>query len=144
VAMLLTPFLVLSVIGLVLSLIVHIDAPLGLPQPLGPAAWGLHIGIFVVCVPGMIVASRIVGDDPKRKDAARRACPGWMRWLTYGFLGYAVIDFLLFMAVSPPRGAVDRAEMLRGFSGSWMAFYSLAASSLYATIVLSKSDAAHR
>ena len=51
-AALLIPFLTLAVIGLILSLIAHTAALFGLPQPLGSAAWGLHIGIFVVWLPG--------------------------------------------------------------------------------------------
>ena len=56
------PFLVLAVIGLILSLVSHTAAVLGQPQPLGPAAWGLHIGIFVVWLPAVIVSNRLTGD----------------------------------------------------------------------------------
>ena len=147
---LLAPFLVLSVIGLVLSLIAHTAALFGLPQPLGSAAWGLHIGIFVVWLPAVIMANRLVGDY-KRKDfwkAALRGCPDWMRWLTFAFFGYAVVNFLLFIAVAPPRGAGGGAntppEVFRGFSGHWMAFYSAAAAILYSAIVVSRSDPAGR
>ncbi|MDY3555563.1 zinc ribbon domain-containing protein [Gemmata sp. JC717] len=149
-AVLLTPFLVLSVIGLVLSVIAHTAALIGLPQPLGPAAWGLHIGIFVVWLPAVIVSNRLVGDF-KRKDfwkAALRGCPDWMRCLTYGFFGYAVVNFLLFMAAAPPKGAGGGAnappEVFRGFSGHWMAFYSAAAAILYSALAVSRSDPARR
>lgn len=149
-AVLLIPFLVLSVIGLVLSLIAHTAALLGLPQPLGPAAWGLHVGIFVVWLPTLIVFNWLVGDF-KRKDfwkAALRGCPKWMRWLTYGFFGYAIVNFLLFLAVAPLKGAEGGAntppEVFRGFSGHWIAFYSAAAAILYSGIVVSRLDPARR
>ena len=150
-ALVLTPFLILSVIGLELSLVSHTFALLGLPQPLGATAWGLHVGIFVVWVPAVIVSSRLVGDF-KRKDfwkAALRGCPDWMRWLTFAFFGYAFINFLLFIAVAPPRGAGGGGpnappQVFRGFSGHWMAFYSAAAAILYSAIVVSRSDPARR
>jgi hypothetical protein len=150
VAVVLMPFLVLSVIGLMLSLIAHTAALLSLPQPFGPAAWGLHIGIFVVWLPAVLASHRL-GADFKQKDfwkAALRGCPKWMRWLTYGFFGYAVVNFLLFMAVAPPRGGGGGAnappEVFRGFSGHWMAFYSAAAAILYSAIAVSRLDPARR
>jgi hypothetical protein len=139
VAVVLTPFLVLSVTGLVLSLVAHAAALLGLPPPLGPAAWWLNVGIFVVWPPALIVSNRLVADF-KRKDfgkAALRGCPCWMRWLTYGFWVYGGVSFLLFRAVTPP-------ESFGGFSGHGIAFYSAAAASLYSAIAISRSDPARR
>lgn len=143
----LTPFIILSVIGLVLSLISHTAAVFGLPQPLGRAAMGLHLGIFVVWIPAVIVFNRMARDF-KHKDvwkAALRGCPNWMRWLFYGFFGYAFVNFLLFMAVAPPAGkgggGLDAPpEVIRGFSGHWMGFYSAAAAILYSAIAVSRSD----
>ena len=147
---LLTPFFVLSVIGLILSIIAHAAAVLGLPQPLAGAAWGLHIGIFVVWLPAVLVSNRLVADFRQADfwKAALRGCPRWMRWLTFGFFCYALVNFLLFLAVAPPRGSgggVDAPpEVFRGFSGHWMAFYSAAAAILYSAIVVGKRDPAHR
>lgn len=149
-AVLLTPFLVLAVIGLALSLVAHVAALLGWPQPLGQAAWGLHVGIFLVWLPVFAVSNRMTGGF-KRKDfwdASLRGCPAWMRWMTYGFFAYAFVNFMLFMAVAPPRGAVRGAnappEVFRGFSGHWMAFYLAAAANLYSAIVVSRADPARR
>jgi hypothetical protein len=146
----LMPFLVLAVIGLILSLISHTAAVLGQPQPLGPAAWGLHIGIFVVWLPAVIVSNRLTGDF-KRKDFWKRVlcgCPDWMKWLTGAFFGYAVFNFLFFIASAPPGKAVVGAnappEVFRGFSGHWMAFYSAAAAILYSAIAVSQSDPTRR
>src|SRR4051812_37949706 len=93
------PFLALAVAGLVLSLIAHVSAILGQPQPMGAAAWALHVGIFVVWPPALI-ASRRLAADPKRKDYGRvdlRGCPRWVGWMTAGFFAYAVVNFLLFI-----------------------------------------------
>ena len=51
-------FILFSAIGLVLSVIVHICVLLGIPNPLNEAAWLLHIGIFVVWFPAVIVSCK--------------------------------------------------------------------------------------
>jgi hypothetical protein len=147
-AILVTPFIVLAAIGLLLSIVAHGCALLGLPQPLGGAAWGLHIGIFVVWIPTLIVSNRLVRDF-KRKDywkAALRGCPRWMRWMTFGFFGYAMINFVTFVMAGPPGRAVPNAPappiVFRGFSGHWMAFYSVALATLYSAAAVSKRDSA--
>lgn len=145
---LLTPFICLSAIGLILSLIVHVSALLGLPSALGESAWALHMGIFVVCLPAALVSRRLTRDF-KRKDfrkAALRGCPQWMRWMTYGFLGYAIINFITFIAFSDKGGSGSDtpAAVFRGFSGHWMAFYSAALAVLYSASQVRERDAARR
>ena len=149
-AILLAPFLVLAVIGLLLSLLAHCFSLLGLPQPLGGAAWGLHAGIFVVWLPATLVSTQLVRDF-KHKDfskAVLRGCPRWMRWLVYGFFIYAFINFATFVLAAPVAQQVPNAPapplIFRGFSGHWMAFYSAAIAILYSAIVVAKSDPARR
>ena len=146
----LIPFLLLAVLGLILSIVSHVAAIAGAPQPLGEEAWALHIGIFVVWIPAVIVANRL-SRDVKQKDlwkAVLRGCPPWMRWMTYGFFAYAVINFAIFFASAPRRGAAIGAgappEVFRGFSGHWMAFYSAAAAILYSAISVTNRDPARR
>src|SRR5262249_25685871 len=60
--------------------------------------------------------------------------PEWMRYLVYGFLGYALVNFLLFAKTAPSGGGGGfeaPASMWRGFSGHWMAFYFAALAILY-------------
>jgi hypothetical protein len=143
-ALLIVPFLVLAAVGLVLSLVAHGCALLGLPQPLGGATWGLHVGIFAVWLPAMLASNRMVRgtrpDDFWR--VALRGCPPWMRRMTYGFFGYAVANFLIFFATAPvgkqPAGAPAPPEVFRGFSGHWMAFYSAALAILYSAAAVSR------
>lgn len=149
-AWLLSPFICLAVLGLILSLIAHSCALLELPQPWGNAAWGLHLGVFVVWLPAILVANTLVKDF-KQKDfgkAALRGCPTWLRWLTGGFFVYAAINFITFLPVAPagPRvvGAPAPPVVFRGFSGHWMAFYSAAAAILYSAVVVSKHDPVRR
>ena len=129
-------FASLSLLGLVLSLFVHIQALLGKTMPL--EYWGLHAGVFVVWFPAVFVAQRRTAKRA-RKDywkAALQGAPAWMRYMTFAFLYYAVGNFLLFMANAPakPSGSPTSVE-LRGFSGHWMAFYSAAFAILYAAAV---------
>ena len=123
---LLSPFIWLAALGLVLSLIVHIYALIGVANPFGAAAWVLHGGVFVVWLPAVVVAHRSTRESKQRDfwKAALRACPEWMKRMTYAFGAYAMINFVLFLALF-------RDNELRGFSGHWMAFYSAALAVLY-------------
>jgi hypothetical protein len=53
-------------------------------------------------------------------------------------LGYAVINFTIFMRQPPGSGSGTNppADVLRGFSGLWMAFYSAALAILYSVQAL--------
>jgi len=67
--------------GLVLSVIVHAASLAGIPTPLGEKSWILHIGIFVVWFPAVLVRQPLTREF-KQKDlwrAALRGCPAWMR-----------------------------------------------------------------
>ena len=136
---LLAPFMALAVVGLFLSIVVHVSGLLGLASPLGQSTWTLHVAIFVVWLPA-VIASQPLAKGFKQKDlwkAVLRGCPPWMRHVTFGFLGYAIINFILFVAfdVRGPKGRSPGGEtppsVFAGFSGHWMAFYSMAFAILY-------------
>jgi hypothetical protein len=124
----------LAWVGLILSILSHLAALLGSQGPLGDYAWVLHFGIFVVWIPTVLVATRM-GADFKRKDlwkAVLRGCPLWMRYMVYGFFGYALLNFAIFIIAAPKGGSGPMPPaVVRGFSGHWMAFYSAAAAVLY-------------
>jgi hypothetical protein len=128
-------FICFSAIGLVVSLWVHLGAVMG--RRVAPEAFFfiLHVGIFVVWIPAVLVAQRLVG-NVNRKDLWKvvlKDSPGWMRYMVYGFFGYAIVNFLLFMTKAPSGGSGNPpAVVWRGFSGHWMAFYSAALAMLYA------------
>jgi hypothetical protein len=124
-----------SIVGLVISLYVHLNALLGRSMP--AAFWALHVGIFVVWIPAVLVANRRLG---KKRGldfwkVVLNGAPIWMRYLLYAFFGYAFVNFFLFMANSPdkPSGMENPAEW-RGFSGHWMVFYFAAFAILYAAL----------
>jgi hypothetical protein len=128
-------FIGLSAVGFVLSLWVHFGAVAG--RRVAPAAffWILHIGVFVVSFPAVMVAKRQAGNF-KRKDfwkVVLKGSPNWVRYLVYGFLGYAVVNFMIIFQAPTGRddGANPPAMVWRGFSGHWMVFYLAALAILY-------------
>jgi hypothetical protein len=136
----------LAGIGLALSLAVHIAA-LSNISLFGGAAFVLHVGIFVVWFPTVIIAQRHTRDFKQKNvwRAALRGCPAWMKQLTFGFFIYAIVNFVYFFITtavtsSKHSGPPDTAT-LRGFSGHWMAFYSAAMSVLYSSTRIPSMDA---
>lgn len=128
-------FIGLSAVGFVLSLWIHFGAVAG--RRVAPAAffWIFHIGIFVVWFPAVMVAQRQAG-NLKRKDFWKivlKGSPDWVRYLVYGLLGYAVVNFMIFFQAPTERngGANPPAMVWRLFSGHWMVFYLAALAILY-------------
>lgn len=128
-------FVVISCVGLALSIWVHVGAILG--QRVAPASffWMLHVGIFVVWFPAVLIAQRLVGNTSRRDvwKVILKDAPVWLRYAVYGFFGYAIINFLFFMARPPAHSSRTDTppEVWRGFSGHWMAFYAAAFAILY-------------
>jgi hypothetical protein len=127
-------FIWIAAIGLIASLWVHVGAVMG--HRVAPQALFLilHVGIFIVWIPAVLAAQR-TGGNVSRGDweVVLKGSPAWMRYMVYGFMGYAVINFLLFMthAHAGKNGPNPPAAVWRGFSGHWMAFYSAALAILY-------------
>jgi hypothetical protein len=151
VAVLLMPFLVLAILGLILSLISHTAALLGLSQPLGSDARLLHIDLVVVCVPALVVAICLTPDRKQRGfpwDLIVRRCAPWMWLMTFVFGVYALVNYLIVSALDPPTGITLSTDVppgvFRGSSGDWMAGYSFATAVLYAAIVELVSDSARQ
>lgn len=142
------PFVLLSALGLLLSLAAHIGALLGLDIP--PEAMGLHMGIFVVWIPAVIMANSSLTKNAARKDYWKivlRGAPTWMRYMTFGFFIYAFVNFIVFIALGPASrggGGDTPPSVIRGFSGHWMAFYSAAFSILYSAIQIKRKGLVRR
>jgi Protein of unknown function (DUF3592) len=118
-------FASLALIGLLLSVFVHIVALFG-RQP-SPAFWALHVGVFVVFIPAIFVAQKRLGTT-QRKDfwkAITKGSPDGVRYTLYFFFAYAFITQLLVFFQSPPGSVPNRdaASDWRGFSAVWMVFY---------------------
>jgi len=143
-SILLYPFVALSALGLILSILAHIGALLGFDIP--PIAFVLHIGIFVVWIPTVFV-SNALAKNHDRKDfwkVVLRGAPKWAQYILYGFLYYAMFNFVLFFLPilgirNIPILGLPMSDM-RFFSGHWMAFYSAALITLYSVIQIQKND----
>lgn len=136
---LLYPFVALSALGLILSLVVHYATMFGLPVP--EAAVLLFPGIFVVWFPTVITAN-LVTRRSKRRDfwkIALRGAPKWMQYMVYGFFIYAIINFIFFI-VFVRGGTKDTSEsMFRVMSGHALPFYAAALGILYSATQIQES-----
>lgn len=139
---LLWPLIALSLVGLVLSLWVHLGALAGRKVAPESFFFMLHIGIFVVWLPAVLVAQRRIGSMQRRDmwKVLLARTPEWVRYMVYGFGTYAIVNFLIFIAHAPPNGSNGDppAVVWRGFSGHWMAFYA-AAFAIFYSAAISKS-----
>lgn len=133
------PFMVLAAVGLALSVVAHGMALAGLQLPGGQMVWMLHVGIFVVWLPTILVAYGATR-YANRKDfwkVALAGCPAWMRRALYMLFAYGVFNFIIFMFGTGhdlhPSGDAP-PSIVRGFSGHWMIFYGAAFATLYSAI----------
>lgn len=135
------PIMVLAACGLALSITAHCMALAGVPIPGGRLVWGLHIGIFAVWLP-TVLASMKMTRHASRKDVwkiALAGCPVWMRRAGYVLFGYAILNFIVFMATTASQPKQQQSgdtppSIVRGFSGHWMIFYGAAFAVLYSRI----------
>jgi len=152
-------FGILAVIGFILSVIVHGLTFLGVdPQQDFRFVWLLHIGIFVVWIPAVIISKKdgtLKGDDFWR--IATQGWPRWMKVLPGILFGYILFNFFFSLFVLNEGGNpsvingekvlhshgriirkltdqeyhLHKAYLVRGFSGHWLLFYAVAAVILY-------------
>jgi hypothetical protein len=148
-------FIALALIGFAASVAVHVSTFLGAdPQEWSPPVWLLHVGIFAVFVPAILLQKRT---KKSRGGNVLSAAPPWMR-LTLGTLfGYCFLNFAVFSArmdgtpgegpkagsfilhnhgrfvrsITAPEYHHYRALVVRGFSGHWMLFYAASAATIY-------------
>jgi hypothetical protein len=141
---LLKPFMWLGIAGFIASALVHVRALEGLPSPFGPATWVLHIGIFVIWLPAVLVGQRLTktATPANAFKAPFRGCPAWVQPGSYVLLAYAMVNFFLFFGNSRqyPKGAVPDLVEYRGFSGHWMLFYYVGVAMLYSAIRLGRDQ----
>lgn len=128
-------FIVLAGIGLFLSFWVHITAIFRPNIEIPSYFWGLHVGIFIVFIPAVLAAQKVVGKT-RRSDFWKhilRFAPPWMTYAFYGLFGYAFFNFFwVFLRIGLGKASGNSAENgWRGFSGHWMLFYAASFAILY-------------
>lgn len=135
------PFMLLAACGLALSIAAHIMALAGIPIPGGSHVWLLHIGIFIVWIPAVLVSVQMTRHS-RRKDHLKVVLAGCPVWVRRGFpilFGYVIINFFWFMVATAdqpkqPQSPATSLSDVRGFSGHWMMFYAAALAVLYSRI----------
>jgi hypothetical protein len=133
-------FMFMAFAGFIASLIAHIAGYMGIEKPLGFNPWPLHMGIFIVWLPAVLMAQRLSKDFPQKDmwKATLRGCPPWMRKALYILFGYVFLSFFLFIALDSTSG--NEANTIRGFSGHWLIFYFAAYAILYSAIQVSENE----
>jgi hypothetical protein len=118
-------FAFLSLIGLLLSIWVHLGALFG-REP-SSVFWGLHVGVFVVFFPAIFVAQKRLGTTLGKDfwKAITKGSSDGLRYMLYFFFAYAFVTDLVAFAKSPPGVVPSRNPTLGwlGFSSVWMVFY---------------------
>ena len=138
----------LSLIGFTLSLFVHISALLGSDAAAKiPHLGFLHLGIFVVFIPFVLLSRKVFGPTPTQEKVFAQF-PRWVIVLGYVLFAYTIVNFLLFLIASEGGGPAMRDgkylleshgrilreitaseyqhfrfNVNRGFSGHWIVFY---------------------
>jgi hypothetical protein len=125
---LLDVFSLLALAGLALSIWVHVGALFGRQVAPDFFFWGLHIGIFVVFLPAVLVAQKRVGRTSGKDfwKAVTKDSPDGLRYLLNFFFAYAIFNFIIFFFQVAPLGkqiGPPSPLVWRGFSGHWMVFY---------------------
>lgn len=131
--------IVISVIGLVLSAIIHFCSLFHIYEPPRELIILINIGIMVVFYPAYIISKKM-RSELNVKDfnkAMFDACPGWLSIMTGLLIVYALAGLIFFIfkryfaSSAVTNGQEIIANGFRGFSGYLMAFYSLVFALLY-------------
>ena len=99
----------------------------------------INIGAMVVLYPAFIISRKTRGELNVKdfRKSISSVCPGWLSFMTGLLIIYALCGLLFFAfkryfdssAVTNDQGTM--ASSYRGFTGHWMALYSLAFKLLY-------------
>ena len=149
----------IALLGSIIAITVHIFAVLGVDvADTLPFIWVLHIGIFVVWIP-TILSLKEQQKENKEANAftiLTKDKPKWIIAVIIGIAIYTGLNFMLFMSKAIEGTPLEKngvyslhnrgthirditkeeyhlhgANILRGFSGHWILFYTVAAIALY-------------
>ena len=135
----LTPFVWILIficdIGFILSFWAHVGAVMARQVIPEIFFWILHVGIFVVWFPAVLIAKRRVGNLERRDfwKVILKGVPNWIRYCVYGVFCFGVIDgFISVYKIWPDAtGPISPINQWRFFSDIWMAFYAAAFAILF-------------
>jgi len=129
----LIPLIIVAVIGLVVSAVAHFCSLFHIYNPSRELIILINAGIIITIWPAIIIAkeTRDASAMVDPKELLFRVCPRWLSAMT-GFLliyAFAGLIYFVFKRYSANSSLADNS--FRGFSGHWMALYSLALAILY-------------
>jgi len=133
-------FMIVAAVGFALSLWVQIATAMG--RQVGPESlyvW-LHVGCFVPTLPILLMELRLRSMNSGRSiwRILLRRSPWWMRVLDYGFVLYAIVNFLKFANKAQGTDCQTGVDW-RSFSGHWMMFYGVTFTLLWTAAHLDES-----
>jgi hypothetical protein len=129
-----------------LSLVAHLSALTGIDLKLGDGVFALHVGVFLVWFPAVLLAMRLgrgktnspwgFGFSSWKQILA--GCPRWMTYTLLGLFAYAFLNFFLFMGQASTQSGHGESssspDVIRGFSGHWLVFYYAAFAIAYSAL----------
>ena len=76
-----------------------------------PLFFALHVGIFPLWIPVVWISTKLMGGMPRQNSWSfgysgnywkpmLSGCPAWMRYMTYGFFIYALVNFAIFIVLA--------------------------------------------
>jgi hypothetical protein len=122
--------IVYAMVGLLVSLAVHVLSYTGAPSGADALFFALHVGVFPLWIPVCLITRKQArgNQDSVNWEVTLAGAPVWMRYVCYAFFWYALINFLIFLASAPAGKQIPGPTppiVWRGFSGHWMAFYAI-------------------
>ena len=120
--------------GLVLSVVAHVAAIRGLPQPLGESTMMLHAASLLALAAAAFASRGLPADvEPKRRGLAFwSALPAWARRTIQVLFAYVFLNIVLCHGdgaggiIKPRFGEEPPPAVVRSFSGHWMFFFGTA------------------
>ncbi len=138
--------IVISVIGLVLSAVIHFCSLFHIYEPPRKVMILIDIGAMVVLYMAYTISRKTRGELNVKdfRKTISGVCPGWLSIMTGLLIIYAMggLIFVIykrhFSSAVNANGQGIIENSFRGFSGYWMALYSLAFAILYSCRRLKK------
>ena len=139
--------MVISIFGFIFSAIIHLCIIFNNYNPPREVIILIHIGLVVVIYPALLITKKVRGKINVKdfNNTILTACPKWLSVMLGVLIGYTLIGFIYFIFNRYSGSMVPLEEKVvddsfQGFSGYWMALYSLAFTMMYCCRKLVKSD----
>jgi hypothetical protein len=134
--------IIVAVVGLMISAVVHFCSLFHIYNPSRELMILINAGIIVTIWPAILIAKKMRDaiDMADPKELLFKTCPRWLTAMTGFLLMYAFVGLIYFMFKRYSYNSGIAANGFRGFTGHWMALYSLALAILYSCERLKKQQ----